>query len=306
MAIAYLFDMVSKIVPAKPSRLVVAFFLLIMLVANVDGYAADKPTIYFGINLRYHPILVYKRFQPLMDYLTEQTSYRFELKLSSNYSENVRWLKEGKTQIASLGDGAFMEAVLLYGAVPILKPLNEDGTPFYRAAIVASPGAGIRSLGDLKGKRIAFGSSHSTTGNLLPRYILHDKGTTIRDLGAAVNLGNHDAVSKAVLKGEYDAGAVKDIFARRYAQYGLRVLAYSPPVPTVPIVVRKGTPQKVVDSVVEALLKLDRRNPEHKKLMDDWDEEYRYGFARASTSDYREISRLFRAIPLGCGKGCHR
>jgi len=118
-------------------------------------------------------------------------------------------------------------------------------------------------------------------------------------------LKNHDAVTKAILKGQYDAGAVKDLFATKYQQYGLRVLAYSPPVASVPLVARRDAPWQMREAVAAALLKLDARNPAHRKILSQWDEEFRYGFAKASVEDYRQMIRMFQSIPFGCGTRCH-
>lgn len=271
-----------------------------------NSLSAEKPVVRFGINLRYNPMALYKRYQPLMEYLTQNTPYRFELKPSRDYREAVKDLVEGRAQISSLGDGAFVEAILFYGAVPLVKPLNKEGKPFYRCAIIVPRNSSLNSVRNLRGKSFAFGSHHSTTGNLVPRYMLAAGGVGLRDLSLFVTLRNHNAVTKAILKGQYDAGAVKDVFAEKYQDYGLRVLAYSPPIPSVPLVVRRDAPKAFTKAVSDALLKLDPRNPAHRRIMEEWDEEYRYGFAPASISEYAEIFRMFRSVPHGCATGCHR
>lgn len=280
------------------------FFIL--LVTLLQASATDKPLVRFGVIPRYNPVVMYKRYQPIMDYLTQNTPYHFELKISRDYPEAVRYLRDGVTQISSLGDVTFIEASTLYGAIPILKPLNQEGIPYYRSAIIVPYNSPLTSLHDLKGKTVVFGSPHSTSGNLVPRYLLWDNGVRLQELASFSNLKHHDAVAKAILKGQYDAGAVKDIIAKKYMSYGLRVLAYSDPLPSVPFVVRKEAPPDFIKSVKQALLKLDRNNPEHKKIMSTWDDEFKYGFAEANSNDYRKIFRMMRNIPSGCGYGCHR
>jgi len=268
--------------------------------------AADKPVIRFGVIPRYNPLVMYKRYQPIMDYLSAETPYRFELKISRDYPEAVRFLQQGVTQVSSLGDVTFAEANIEYKAIPILKPLNKDGKPFYRSAIIVRADSPIKNLSELRGKTVAFGSTHSTSGNLIPRYLLWKNGVGLRDLKSYSNLQHHDAVAKAILKGQYTAGAVKDVVAEKYKPHGLRILAWSDPIPSVPLVVRKDTPPDVVKALTAALLKLDRNNPKHKAIMKTWDDEFCYGFAPAAIGDYRGIFRMMRDIPLGCGIGCHK
>ncbi len=285
--------------------LLILLFLNTALCCNC-GVAADKPLIRFGVIPRYNPVVMYKRYQPIMDYLTQNTPYRFELKISRDYPEAVRFLKEGVTPIASLGDVTFIEASTLYGAIPILKPLNQDGSPFYRSAIIVSKNSPLQSLKDLKGKNMVFGSPHSTSGNLIPRYMIWNSGVKLQELASITNLKHHDAVAKAILKGQFDAGAVKDVIANKYMSHGLRVLAYSEPLPSVPFVVRKEAPPEFIKAVKQALLKLDRNNPEHKKNMADWDDEFKNGFAEANVTDYGRIFSMIRDIPAGCGYRCHK
>lgn len=291
--------------PRRIMPLLLSLALLLHLGAE-PCLAAGKPVVFFGINLRYSPRTMYLRYQPLMDYLTENTPYRFELKISRDYRDALEDFREGRAVISSLGDGAFIDAMLRYGAVPIVKPLNKEGKPVGRAAIVVPRDSSVASLGDLAGKRFAFGFSHSLTGNLLPRHMLLQAGVAAADLECQVSMKNHDAVTKAVLKGMYDAGSVKEVFATKYEQYGLRVLAYSSPIPSVPLVVRPDTSAHLRNAVTSALLKLDARNPAHRRIMSQWDDEFRYGFAPASAQDYRELVWMFRSVPYGCGLRCHR
>lgn len=268
--------------------------------------AAEKPLIRFGVIPRYNPLVMYKRYQPIMDYLTAETPYRFELKISRDYPEAVRFLQQGVTQISSLGDVTFAEANLRYQAIPILKPLNSDGNPFYRSAIIVKNDSPITTIKGLKGKTMAFGSLHSTSGNLIPRYLLWDNKVRMQDLKSFTNLQHHDAVAKAILKGQFDAGAVKDVVAEKYKQHGLRILAWSNPIPAVPLVVRRNTPPEVIQAITLALLKLDRTNPRHREMMKTWDDEFCNGFAKAHQQDYADIFRMISAIPTGCGIGCHK
>ena len=290
------------------NRVVVALIFLALLVSPVatsHSQTGKKPVVTFGVNLRSTPISMYQSFQPLMDYLTESTPYQFELKLSRNYQEGGRALSKGTTQISLLGDVAFIKAWLSFGVMPILRPLNHEGKPLIRSAIIIPMNSPIKTIRDLKGKRIAFASIHSTTGNLFPRYLLNLNGVMHNGPGRFANLNNQDAVVKAVLRGDFDAGAVNELVASKYRQQGLRVLAYSEPIPSGPIVVRKGTPKEVVKAVTDALLKLDPANPAHAKIMQSWDDSLKHGFTRANVSDYREIFLMFRSLPAGCGKGCH-
>jgi len=285
----------------------IAVALSLVLAAPDPGcFSSEKPVAYFGVNLRFDPIEMYERYQPMMDYLTRTTSYQFHLKISHNYAEGVRHLTEGKTQIASLGDGAVIGAIQKHGAIPIVKPLNQDGRPLYRCFFIIPSKSGIRSLRELKGKTVALGYYHSITGNLIPRQMMNSYGIGKGELASLSNLANHTTVAKAVLKGEYQAGAVKDVVAIRWVPRGLRILAASEELPSTPIVARHDAPPRLIREVTRALVKLDRLSPKDRKILEHWDEEYKNGFVAASADDYRNVGRLYSSTPFGCATGCHR
>lgn len=287
--------------------LLVFGLLFLSQAASQAGELADdgKPVVYFGIIPRYNPMIMYRNYQPIMDYLTEHTSYRFELKLSRDYNEAVKLMRTGVTPIASLGDVTFIEAFHAFAATPILRPLNKEGKPYYRSIIIVAENSAIRSLEDLRGKSFAFGDIHSTSGNLIPRNYLFQQGITLFDLGFYDNLDSHDAVVKAVLKGKFDAGAVKDVLAQHYQSHGLRLLASSDPIPSVPIVVRPDTPPQLIAEVRQALLAIDPADSRMAALMEAWDPEFRHGFVPASLNDYQNIIEMMDAVRFGCGVRCH-
>lgn len=287
---------------------IIRLFLLVLfiLITDVDTLQSDdKPVVHFGVIPRYNPIIMYRSYQPMMDYLTANTPYRFELKLSRNYHQAVEFLRDGTTPIASLGDVTFAEAHQKFGAIPVLKPLNSENLAYYHSIIIVREDSPIRHLNDLKGKTFAFGDYHSTSGKLIPHHHLQTRGIELSDLAKYVHMESHDAVAKAVLKGNVEAGAVKDVVALRYREHGLRFLSVSDPIPSVPIVVREDTPEDLVSALKTALLLIDPTDPKmHRELL-RWDPEFANGFVTADKTDYQMIFDLTRNNKTGCGLGCH-
>jgi len=290
----------------KIISILAGLLLINPVLLGANAFSAEKPLIRFGVSLRFHPITMYERYQPMMDYLTRNTPYKFELKISRDYKETIQFLNQGKTDVASIGDGGVMKAMLLSGAVPVVKPLNESGKPVYRSCAVVAAGSPIRSLQQLKAKKVAFGYHHSTTGNLMPRFLLMSQGIKVSQLESVTNLRHHSDVARAVLKGEYDVGFVKESTAIRFQKKGLRVIACSQELPSIPIIASKDAPRELVAAISAALVKLDRRNPAHRKIMESWDIEYKNGFVPATKADYQLLSDMFQKRPYGCGTGCHK
>src|SRR4030066_1718956 len=113
-------------------RYLTVFLLLIASFASAadseisveDG--TPKETIYFSAIALYHPIVMYQKYQPLMNYLTQNTPYTFELKLSQDYRDIINFLKSNTVQVALLGGVTYLEAKKEFDVTPILKPVGVD------------------------------------------------------------------------------------------------------------------------------------------------------------------------------------
>ena len=274
-------------------------------ILSVAKKARDEKTVRFGVIPRDNPRIMYEKYQPLLDYLSTKTPYAYELVLKKNYEETVNALASGETDVALLGPLTYLEARAKFGAICILKPRGADGNATFRSVIVKKKGDPLKSPAGLKGKSIAFASSKSTSGNLVPRYLLANSGIHLNDLKGYANFDFHDSVVKAVLKGQYSAGAVRDSVARKYVKSGIETIAESEAIPTGPLVAGPGVSSSTVEAIKRALLELSPSDDGGQKILKHLDEELRNGFTEASDRDYENIRSQINAVPQTCGRGCH-
>jgi phosphonate transport system substrate-binding protein len=240
----------------------------------------------------------------MIDYLSENTPYEFELVLKKTYDDTVRALGNGEIDIAFLGPLTYLHARSEYKAISILRSITEKGSPSYRSVIITKSHNSINKLSDLKSKDFAFASMKSTSGNLIPRFLLAEDGIHLRDLKSYNNFNYHDSVVKWVLKGIYDAGAVRESVAEKYLPLGLKIISTSGPIPTGPVVVGPKTPYAIVESIKSTLLNLNK-SEDGREILQKTDPEMRGGFIEASDLDYEHIRQMINGIPTSCGMGCH-
>jgi len=278
--------------------LTLSFFFLTAFSHPTEAFEHEtgkppKKVVFFSAITLYHPIIMYQKYQPLMNYLTKHTPYKFKLKLSQDYRDIINFLKTGKVQVALLGGVTYSIARKEFDVIPILKPLGAKNRAYYRCVFITrDTNKDINSLSDLKNRSIAFASKLSTSGNLVPLYYLYTNGVRLEDLKRYANLNYHDSVAREVLRGNFDAGAVIDSVAKRFKSRGLKIIKASGPIPGLPIVVRGDAPSELINAVKKALLSLDNNNPKHRKIMEKWDEEFKYGFTEATDSDYDSIHKM--------------
>ncbi len=265
---------------------------------------AEARTVNFGVIPRDNPRVTYERYQPLLDYLAKETGYRFELLLKNTYQEAVNSLGNGETHFALLGPLTYLDAYARFGTPPIVKSKTKDNQQYFKSVIVTSPDKHIDDVDQLNGRKVAFASLWSTSGNLIPRYMLAREGIHLDKLSTYHNFKYHDTVVKKVLSNEYDAGGVRKSVADKYLFYGLKIIATSDPIPTGPVVVSPEAPYKIVRKVQQALLAM-AETEKGREVLAKLDPEQQGGFVAASDADYSGIRKMINDVPKTCGLGCH-
>ncbi|MBT4609588.1 MAG: PhnD/SsuA/transferrin family substrate-binding protein, partial [Gemmatimonadetes bacterium] len=96
----------------------------------------DRPVLRVGVISRYNPVIMYRKYQPMMDFLSQETPYHFELRLGRTYEDAVQLLGAGEVDLAILGGLTYLEARSQFGARPLVKPLNAAGSPFYHSIFI--------------------------------------------------------------------------------------------------------------------------------------------------------------------------
>ncbi|AXJ00716.1 phosphonate transport system substrate-binding protein [Cyclonatronum proteinivorum] len=251
---------------------------------------APADTIRVGVVSRFPSNVLYRGYQPLMDYLTSASDYYFELVTSRSYRATVLQLVSGEVDAAFLGSFIYADTRDLYPLVPVLKPLNADGEPFFRSVVVVKEGSGIASLSDLHNHRLALPSEDSFSGNWLLSESRNGPVLTAETRARIGFLQHHHTVIYEVMRNNFDAGAVKDRVAQEFEGRGIRVIAKSAPVPGSPLVVAAGSREdELIALFSRLLLPLSPEVPEHRALLNSWDPEFRYGFSSALAGDYDHL-----------------
>jgi len=208
--------------------------------------------------LAIHPYLttteLEKKFNPLVNYLSQKTGFKIQLKIGSSYDEHIKYIGLNKVDIAYMGPASYIKLVEQYGSKPILAKLEINGQSFFQGNIIVRKGSDIMSLADLKGKKIALGNINSTMSYIVPHHQLHQADVYQGSHNRHPLLSSHDDIALAVLSGDFDAGAVKPAVFKRYEQEGLRVLTKTQEISEHLFVVRSRLPKKIINRLRDTLL----------------------------------------------------
>lgn len=117
-------------------------------------------------------------------------------------------LAEGKLDAAWMPPFTFVRAASQNPKIQPLAKAIRNGAPLYISVLFSRAAKNPLTLGDFKGKKVAWVDPASTSGYLFPLAMLKEQGI---DAGAwfkeQATLGSHAAVCKAVAGGKYDLGA---------------------------------------------------------------------------------------------------
>jgi len=206
-----------------------------------------------------------QRFKLLSEYLSKSTGMNIEFTILSRYGNIIEQFTAEKMDGAFFGSFTGALAIQKLGVVPLARPVNLDNTSTYHGYIFVRKDSGIKSVMDMKGKRMAYVDKATTAGYLFPLAWLRKNGITDRDNFFRESLfsGSHDAAISAVLNRKAEVGAAKHSIYDRVRKDDPRVdrelviLAESPRVPSNGLCVRSGLDESLKKKLKTALLGLN-------------------------------------------------
>jgi phosphonate transport system substrate-binding protein len=249
----------------------------------------------------------------LAAYLERETGLHVRTSVPTNFIAVVEAFGAGKADLAIMNSFSYLLAHSKYGASAVLRVLRRDGERSYRGQILARTDAGINSLEDLRGRRMAFVDPSSTSGYIYPKALLDRRGVRI---GEEVFGNKHDIVVTMMYQGQVDAGAtyysppdkttgeILDARARVKAQFPdvfdkIKILELTDDIPNDPVVVRSDFPADVQAKIVDALLRFANTAEGRKALMQIASVE---GLEQTTDADYGEMKRIVTSFSIDVEK----
>jgi phosphonate transport system substrate-binding protein len=189
-------------------------------------------------------------YRPLFNAVAQRTGLRFDLKVAQSYGAVVEGMCNGSAAIAFVGPVTYLQA-RGRGCAELLAVAVKDKRSVYHAGIFVPNASPVRTLADLRGRRMAFGDVNSTSSFVVPVTMLLDAGIDpARDLAGVHLLGSHSSSLAALVEGRVDAAALsfesydKAVREAVPGARDLRVVARSEAIPYPPLIVGSRVPAK--------------------------------------------------------------
>lgn len=218
------------------------------------------------------PTELARKAGPLIKYLETQLGMKVEYTPVTDYAAAVETLVNRKVDMAWFGGFTFVQSYVRSGGktIPIVQRAEDEK---FRSVFITTDPA-IKTLADLKGKDVSFGSQSSTSGHLMPRSFLLDAGVDPdRDFRRVAFSGAHDATIAAVASGKVQAGALNISVWEKFVAEGkvdttrLRVFYTTPPYHDYNWTVHADMPAATREKLRAALLAIDPATPEGAAIL---------------------------------------
>lgn len=234
------------------------------------GCQPSKPTYTMGIISALNPQVNREAYKPLIAYLERRVGCEIMVDPVVNYAHGVERMTKGSWDLAFANTQTYLEARPA-GFKPLVM-VTEAGKSYYHAIFIVNKESPIRTLAQLKGKRVAFVSKKSASGYIYPMKLLLDQGMSpaqdldMRFTGDAKIIGKTINQPNRGSRISFDAGTVFDGIYKHLEDNGqhLRVLATSEPIPHIPVVVNAeiANDQALFEQFQQAFLSAKAEVPE--------------------------------------------
>lgn len=231
------------------------------LLVSMYGTALAKDLVMGLIPAENNEEMVAK-FEPMRAYLEKKLGVKVKVFTATDYTGVIEAMKKKRVDIAWFGPLSYYLAEQEAGAEAFAVGVREGGKSTYRSIFVVPGDSPAKSLKDLKGKNVAFVDPASTSGGLMPTYMVKKATGMMPEqfFGKFTYAGSHDAAELAVKNRTVDAAADNDITYPKMLAKGLitkesnRILLESSDLPGSPLVYRRDLPADLKHKIQDAII----------------------------------------------------
>lgn len=240
--------------------------------------AKTEDAVTYAYLPQYAHTVSYQRHHLVMEYLARTTGLKIRQVFPDTFDEHMHMVGRGLIDITFSNPFIYVKIADRYGAAAFARVVEAGGQENFRGQIICrADNQEIRTLADLKGKRLIAVDPTSAGGYLYPWGLILESGLRKEDFAEIAFApgpgGKQEKVVMAVYSGKYDAGLIREgtlaVVADKIDLQQIRVLAYSKWYPGWVYAARRGFDPNKLAKIKEALLALDYQEPEHRRILDN-------------------------------------
>ena len=237
-------------------------FFLCLFLSGFQTIALGDSEYIIGRAPQISSVVLLKEWTPLIEYLNQQTKFRFKLKVYEDREDFESDLKNGVLDFFYGNPGYAVIGHIKHGYTPLVRSNKKS----LQAIVVARRDSGISSLAELQGKTLVFPDATAFAASLYLQWHLK----TVAELQFTPEYtSGHDNVYRAVAAGRFIAGGgvIRTLEREpKELQESLKIIYTSPGMAPHPLSVHPHVSNKASQAVLNAVLQLDE-SEEGKRLL---------------------------------------
>lgn len=190
-------------------------------------------------------------FEPVFNAVTRATDMHFTMRVGQSYGSVIEALVNNLVHVAFMGPVSYVQARDRKGA-ELLAVSVLGGESVYYAGIFAQTNSPMKTIRDLKDKRVSFGDTSSASSFTYQIAMMLREGMDpVKDLAAVRLTGSHANALMALKEGLVDAACLSfDSYEKAVNQKLIdpskfKVLVRSEPIPNPPLVLNTRLPTEM-------------------------------------------------------------
>jgi len=223
-----------------------------------------------GIHPLHNPQKLFEVYGPIVDHLNARIpNAHFHLEASRNYEEFDKKLYSGYFDFAM--PNPYQTVRSMKAGYSVFGKMGDDDE--FRGIILVRKDAGVRSVLDLKGKKVSYPAITALAATMMPQYYLHTHGLDVNRDIENVYVGSQESSIMNVYLGQVAAGATWPVpwkaFIKEHPEKAsqLEVKWKTEALLNNGWVVRKDIPQEMSQKVAAALFELNT-SAEGRKMLE--------------------------------------
>jgi len=161
------------------------------------------------------PAVYEKAFAPFTQHLAQCTAKRVVFFQVQSNAAQIEALRSGRLHVGGFSTGPTAFAVNIAGAVPFAVKGDAKSYQGYNLIVIVKKDSPIKTMADLKGRKVAHTSPSSNSGHMAPMALFPKQGVVPDKDYKIIFSGKHDQSVMGVNSGDYEAAAVaSDVFVR--------------------------------------------------------------------------------------------
>lgn len=257
--------------------------------------AASAEVLRFGVLNQRSPQLIAQHWNPILAYVSRKSGVALELQIGKTAPDTTAMAVRGELDIYYTNHLFTVERDALGWHV-----FGRGAGDSIRAAIVVDDDSPLRSLADLRGRRVVFPSPEAFVGYWVPMDALQRAGVAVQ----AQFAGNQEGAMAQLRSDAADAAAVNAKVLAEYAQreqLRTRALWTSEPYLDLALMAHPRVPAATVARLRAAFVGM-AQDPEGARVLEAQAALLRqqppYGFVAADNRDYDNYRRFYRTTAV--------